>query len=477
MEDIVQRYFDMANNGIENYFDADEIIELLDYFEAIDKREHFKKVVEIGLKQHPHNVDIKIQLCKAHILYDKYEKALKLIEKIGESEDFELKLMKCECLCALDRYNELTTYLELQQNNKDDHLLEMYEFVAHIVHEQCEYEHSFDMIKRGYTLFPDSTLLKEEFCYHLELQGEMEQAIKICESLIDHDPYCTEYWYMKGRLYTIMGSYDKAIETFDFALVCNEKDLEIKILKAFCYYLSGNNRKVAEIYIDIFVNDIVQIAEYLGLIFTSLDESERTYILLKKMIEKYDETGKDFSKSCFFDIENEDEVNGLCVIASCFPKKLLFFIFKEMLFMAEGDRNAIFNIELLLQLLHETGTGKANLEIDTQTTTYVKLQRKVAKIFDKHTVAVESNHNDTDTIRQVINHLLEGNIKAFCKQFEQCTPQAISEYLGQLFPEAHKPRKQQKGYLQPKEISKYGSYGISSNDLSSNFLTNKNQHN
>lgn len=34
-------------------------------------------------------------------------------------------------------------------------------------------------------LFPDNLILKDELCYNLEVEGDFEHAIRICNELID----------------------------------------------------------------------------------------------------------------------------------------------------------------------------------------------------------------------------------------------------------------------------------------------------
>jgi tetratricopeptide (TPR) repeat protein len=256
----------MENSGIGIYFDADEIIDLLNYFEDIEDFDHYKKVVKIGQKLHPHNIDIQIRICKAHIYNNNYEKAFALIEQLGNTENPEIKLLKYECLCALDRYNELITSLETHKTYPDEELQETFEYLAHILHEQHKNEHAYDLVKRGLALFPDNVMMKEELCYHLETQGNIEQATEICKELIDHDPYCVDYWYILGRLYSMMELYDKAIEAYDFALVCDNTDKELKILKAFCHFRNENYEKFTETYVEFFSYNSDFLPEWLQLL-------------------------------------------------------------------------------------------------------------------------------------------------------------------------------------------------------------------
>ena len=477
MEDILQRYLDMENSGIGIYFDADEIIELLEYFEDIEDFDHYKKVVKIGHKLHPHNTDIQLRICKAHFYDNNYEKSLTLIEQLGDTENHDSHLLKCECLCALDRYNDLIAYLEWLQNNSDETLQDTYEYLAHILHEQYESMNAFDLVKRGLILFPESRMLKEELVYQLEIHGEIEQAVEICKELIDCDPYNVEYWYMLGRLYTITESYDKAIEAFDFALVCDDTDMEIKILKAFCYFWKQNFELVTDIYMDFFFKETNLISEHVKPFIDISDDFECAYLLLKKMIEMFDNLGKGSLRLLLENNEDEVAVNGLLSIADCFPSSLLFLLYQEIILIAEGEHQSILNCEQLLQFIYETGENNSRFRVNSENKLCFSLKQKIEKIVDEQIPCVACNDNNLFTVNQILKHLMDGNISMFCQLYTQISPTMISEYFEKLFPACKKSPKQQTVFLDLTSIHKNEANDLDSSKLAVNYIANKNHNN
>ena len=475
MENILQRYHDMENSGIGVYFDADEIIELLEYFEDMEDFDHFIKVVKIGQKLHPHNIDIKVQICKGYIYNNNFEKALALIEQLSDTGNQDLKVMKCECFCALDRYEELLAYLETIKTDLDDELVEIYEYLAHILRDRYESKNAYDFVKRGLTLFPNNVTLKEELCYHLDMHYEMEKAIEVCKELIDNNPYNVDYWYILGRLYAITEAYDKAIEAYDFALICDDSDMEIKILKAFCYYMKDNFEKVVEVYKDVF-SDSNDLAPCIQPSTDFSDQSEQAYILLMKMIEKYDGLETDRSLRSLFDTQDE-EVNGLLSIADCFPGSLLLLLFNELILMAEGKEDAINNIEQIIQMIYQNCTNNTDFQIDAGNNCCMAPKQKLDKLLQQQISDIDSGENDDCIERQIIKHLLDGNISMFCQLYAKSSPEAISEYLEKIFPAGKKRKKRHAFYLGSNEIYRNEPSHISSSELSAKFMTNKNLHN
>jgi len=476
MDNIVQRYLEMESSGIGIYFDADEIIELLEYFEDIEDFDHFAKVVKIGQKLHPHNLDIKVHICKGYIYSNNFEKALALIEQLSDTVNQDLKVMKCECLCALDRYEELLACLETIKTDPDNELEETYEYLAHILREQHESKNAYDFVKRGLALFPDSVTLKEELCYHLDMRYEIEKAIEVCKELIDCNPYSVDYWYILGRLYAITEDYDKAIEAFDFALVCDDSDVEIKILKAFCCFLKEDFEKMVEIYKDVVFDGAHSVVDCIQPSMDFSEQSGQAYSLIKKMIEKYDNMETGASIRSLFEPQDE-EVNGLLNIADCFPGSLLFLLFNEMLFMAEGKENAIHNIEQIIQSIYQHGTDNVNFRVDAKNKFCMTPKQKIEKCFAQQISDIESGGNGDCIENQIIRYLFDGNTGMFCQLYAQSSSEAISAYLEKIFPAGKKRKKQHAFYLGADEIYRDEYNNISSNELSAKFMTNKNLHN
>ncbi len=141
------------------------------------------------------------------------------------------------------------------------------------------YEEACDFVSRGLTLFPDNLILKNELCYILEAEGNVLQAIELCDELIDRNPFSYEYWFTLGRLQSMVGDYEKAIEAFDFALTCDDSDMELKILKAYCLYMNESYERAIEEYQEIEGDEEVvrRIAPLMAECFMKLERYEEAY--------------------------------------------------------------------------------------------------------------------------------------------------------------------------------------------------------
>jgi|GEM_PF-6154053 len=475
MDEILQRFLDMEKSGAEYYFDADEIVELLDYFEDEDDFDRYTKMIGIGKKFHPDNHDIQIHICKSHMLDNQYEIALEMIERLDDMEDDEVRLLRCECYCELDRIEDLKLYLKDLGDRSDRDMWvveETFSGLTHLLRDKYDNKYAYELVCYGAELYPESVLLVEEMCVHLEDQGRIDEAIEILKGLTNDHPYCSEYWHTLARLYCIAKDYDKAIETFDFALVCEGSDIETKLLRAFCYFVKGDFLKILEIYIDVLCEDSFFIAEWGRLNLYFPDEYDRAYVMLKLIINKFDNsTNISWRYIKYFD-KDDAITNGVLSIAEFFPHCLLFLLCKEFLLIIEGNMESIDNVDQILHLIYQTGISKKNICFDTTSKFYTSPHQKVATMLSEKTIDIEGDFRGWRDARQILKYLLDGNISMYCEKYLQIEPGELIGFLESFLPLNKRPLRATSVYLLSNEINRNKDESLSIKEISS-IINNK----
>ena len=221
---LLQHYLSAKEEGKEPYFDADQIDEMLDSFEDSNDYTYFDEVLALGLKLHPGNSALQIKKGRQFAYNEDYESALALLENIAETDNQDLDMLKMECYCSLNQYPKVLEITEELITRDCDYLEEVFEYISPILNDLDMNKEARDFVDRGLALFPDNLILKNELCYILETEGDVPRAIELCNELIDKNPFSYEYWFTLGRLHSMVGDYEKAIEAFDFALTCDDSD-------------------------------------------------------------------------------------------------------------------------------------------------------------------------------------------------------------------------------------------------------------
>ena len=283
---LLQHYLSAKEEGKEPYFDADQIDEMLDSFEDSNDYTYFDEVLALGLKLHPGNSALQIKKGRQFAYNEDYESALALLENIAETDNQDLDMLKMECYCSLNQYPKVLEITEELITRDCDYLEEVFEYISPILNDLDMNKEARDFVDRGLALFPDNLILKNELCYILETEGDVPRAIELCNELIDKNPFSYEYWFTLGRLHSMVGDYEKAIEAFDFALTCDDSDTELKILKAYCLYMNESYEKAIEEYQEIEGDEEVmrRISPLMAECYMKLEQYEKAYQLLSTII-------------------------------------------------------------------------------------------------------------------------------------------------------------------------------------------------
>ncbi|MDR2232303.1 MAG: tetratricopeptide repeat protein [Tannerella sp.] len=469
MDELLQRYYNYDKNGTGDYFDIDEIIDLLDYFGRKEIIDHHSKVLSIGQKFYPDNNEIQIHECKSLVFNNQHKQALDKIKLIDDLENESLRLLRCECYCAMDQIDELKSYLKFIGDSSGEDLFvveETYSGLAHLLREKFDSKYAYELVEHGLKMYPKSVLLVEELCEHFENQERYEEAIELGKELIDENPYCTEYWYSLGRLYSKAEDYEKAIEAFDFALVCDKDDMELYVLKAFCYFIQGDLNEINHIYSSLLGNDKDFIIE-LNRIMKIEDDFDRAYTKIKMIIKKYEINTPPFWR--FFALERVDRYyeNFLLRIACFFPKYLLFLLCREFILIIEGHKESIENVLLIVQDIYDHGSLNKNISFDTSSTFCISPLKKVRNIFSKQTIDLGYNISRWSDFMQVFKSLLDGDINLFCEKYSQLDELEFPYFLESFLPMNLRPNKENSNFLKLREIYRNNIESLSIRDISS----------
>jgi pentatricopeptide repeat protein len=293
LSSLLKRFLESQKTNTPQYFDVDEIVSLIHYFLDVDDLVNLNSVVELGYRLHPDDISFKTALCQTLIAIEDYNSALKLLDNIGNIRSKSLHLMRIECYCELDRYDDAISLIDKLTAKKSPYLEDVMVQAISIMNDRDNRRpETYALIKRALRILPDSLPLKTELCFNLELQGKTKEALALCHELIDEDPYATDLWYMQGRLYSLCADFERAIEALDYALTCItafkdfDMEYEIKLMKAYCLYKNESYDKAIAVYEDLAMYEEFTGAEvdpFLAECYMSLEQYEDAYRILRRI--------------------------------------------------------------------------------------------------------------------------------------------------------------------------------------------------
>lgn len=462
---LLQRYLEAHEKGKEPYFDADEFSDLLDSFEESDNYTYFGEVLALGLRLHPGNIDLQIRQCRFYVYKEDYDSALTLIDSIAETDSQELDLLRLECFCMLDQYNKIVEYTEDIAARDCDYLELAFEYIAPLLSDMEMNKEARDYIERGIALFPDNITLKDELCYNLEVEGNIDGAITICNELIDKDPYSHDYWFSLGRLYSIKAEFDKAIEAFDFALTCDDSDPELKILKAYCLYMNENYEKALEVYKDIeFDSEMTErIKPLMAECYIKLEDYEGTYNMLKDIIGKEATANEptayiNYIRCCTETERDREASKTLLKAVELFPSNVRVLSLLALTYVENGeDKLAIETTERLFHILDQgIDCQPEDYESLFHAGQFLYMKGNIEKALKYYKKVLEVNPDMPYMhLHMAMAYLAKGDMRHFGEHFAQTTPQELIEYLESSGIDFNEVEKQLLGkHIQPEDLTK-----------------------
>lgn len=479
---LLQRYLSARDIGKEPYFDADELSELLDSFEESEDYQYYGEVLALGLKLHPGNIDIKIRQGRFHVYNEEYDEAIALIDSIAETDNQDLDLIRLECYCMLNQYDKIIEYTEQLIEDDCDYLETVFEYIVPLLNDMDMVDEANDYMKRGIDLFPDNLLLKDELCYTLEVEGKFEEAINVCNEMIDKDPYSYDNWFTLGRLYSFNNEFDKAIEAFDFALTCDDTDPELKVLKAYCHYMNENYEKALEVYLEVVNNPDKKkkkfpmsdrIIALMAECYMKLEDYEGAYNILKDIIGKNNSlessTYINYIRCCT-ETERDREASKMLMRAvTLFPTDIRILSVLALTYVENGeDELAIETTERLFALLDKDKEHNSPEDYDSllNAAQFLYMKGDMEKALKYYNKILEIRPSTPFIhLHMAMAYLELGDVKHFRKHFSRTSHQDMINYLEQSGVDISK--------VEQHLFSKH----IPPEDLAKEFLNNKDNNN
>lgn len=298
----------MLNSGKSIYFDAEEFDELADYFDFLDETETAKNIVEDGLKIHPQNESLRLKKAKFMLYERRYELAFDYLNNNFSEYDFELYLLKIECLLQMDMYDDAGELATIILNDEDNDPEISYSELGFLYTEADYFDEATYYFEKSLEYNPDNIEVLTELAYVYEMKSDFESAIKISNKILDADPYFYETWVNVGKLYTLQEQFENAIDAFDFALTINESDTDVLKLKAHCLFLCDRTEEA----INIFENcvelnpDDESLYYSLSECYLSLEQYDRMIEYLEKYQQYKGETAEILAKKAFAYMQKGD---------------------------------------------------------------------------------------------------------------------------------------------------------------------------
>lgn len=229
---LVADYEAKLEAGLNFYMEADDLLDIVDYYLSADRTADADRCLDLALRLHPDNEDV--LLSKAYRLKDNglWYVAKKIVHSLSDQSVRDVQLFYLEELVAqaeLAKAEDLFQSLLPAVMTAADY--DWFEDYAEMLIDYGFYQRALKLLETIPSFIP-----KSKRC--LELQSEVffrlndyPSCIRLLNRLIDLDPYSESYWVQLAQVQLDQGLYLDVKESCAYALAINPHSLRAHHLK------------------------------------------------------------------------------------------------------------------------------------------------------------------------------------------------------------------------------------------------------
>lgn len=229
----VQRYEKMLRNKTQDYFDAETLESIIEYYINKDKLKAALEVIYYGENLYSYYTGFGIKKAEVFVMMGKFDDAIAEIERLELYEPFnaELSLLKGETYLNMEEIREAEECFEKALMHTDERIDTLFEIAY--VYEDCDaYEKAIYYFTQIVQESPDNEQAYYEIANCYDVIGRYDKCIEYYDKLISIDPYSTNAWYNLGVIYTKMELFEKSVDAFDYCLAIDDDYVAARFNKA-----------------------------------------------------------------------------------------------------------------------------------------------------------------------------------------------------------------------------------------------------
>lgn len=299
--ELIARYeLFMAGKG-PGYFDVEELETIVDYFLRKGKAKESSKALDLGMRLHPGNSSLQSKRAKIYLALGETQKAMRILDTLSESTEYELMLLKAEALIKSGRQKEAELICNEIIENEIEDIDNICIDIAFIYIADLNIHKALQFLKIGDQFNNQNIdlLFELAFCYEQLVDSDM--AIDTYNRIINIDSYLPEAWFNLGQVYFVQQDFQKALTAYDFVLVINENDSLACLQKAHAHFQLEQYQEAVEAY-----------ADYGKM----TSENWQTQLFIGESYEKmerFDEAIEFYTQSLIEKPENYDALTGIAI--------------------------------------------------------------------------------------------------------------------------------------------------------------------
>ena len=283
---LLDTYEAAVNAGEPVFMDADELVDIADYYQYTDSKDKAEEAITLALSLAPGDCAPLTYRIHEALYNGDTEKAWELLDQIIDKEQPDYFYDRTEILISEGRIEEADQFLNehfktLPNEEQQDFVVD----VANIFTEYGQPEKAMQWMEKGKQ--EDSPDFKELMARTLFGLGKYKESQQLFNELIDLNPFSKTYWNALASAQFMNEDYSEAIQSSEYAIAIDPDDPESLIAKANGLYRLNNYEEALKFYRryhELLPNDEFALL-YEGTCLINMQESKQAIDTLQKALE------------------------------------------------------------------------------------------------------------------------------------------------------------------------------------------------
>jgi tetratricopeptide (TPR) repeat protein len=237
--ELLDSYEAAVADGNYPFMDADDLIDIADYYNMSDCHDKAVEVVDHALQLYPNATLPNVFMAREALQDGDFERADQYMAAIEDRDDPDYHYLKAELLIAQEQTEQADRYLrDYGMTVPADEYEDFVKDCANLYVDYGISDKAYEWMLRSKG--DNSVDFKELMARTLFGLGKYPEAQKLFNELIDADPYNSIYWNALASAQFLNEQYSDAVASSEYALAINPKDSEALAIKGSGMIQLGN---------------------------------------------------------------------------------------------------------------------------------------------------------------------------------------------------------------------------------------------
>ena len=247
LEENIRKYEEAKKNGTSIFLDADQLADIAEHYYTSGRKDDAMQAIEYAISMFPGSVLPLCFLAREALSENDIAKAEKLGMLIDDKQHIEYIFLQAEIMLAKDMCQQADNWME--QCSEDTEEAERDGVAIDTAFMFFDYE-LYDYCEKWLSKCSDKSTvnyrtLQTKLAW---IKGNHAECQQLLNTLIDENPFCSEYWNNLASSQFLNNELTKSIESCEYSLAIEPDNSDALLLKANCLCALTNFEEAAHYY-------------------------------------------------------------------------------------------------------------------------------------------------------------------------------------------------------------------------------------